>query len=374
MRKDLFLGYGILLFLFSIYAYLFIDKNLVYFTGIYTGFAYSHRLIVTIPYFLFICAFFAFYIYITKEYNERHININWQKNVLILSFLLVVSYPAMLSYDIFNYIATAKTTFFYKENPYLVMPIEFSGDPILGFTRAANKFALYGPTWILLSGIPFLLGFGSFIISLFNLKLLVFCFYLGTVWLLHKMSEHKITPILFALNPLVMIETLVSSHNDIVMVFFLLCSFFFLREKKYFYGILFFVLSIFVKFVTIVLFPLVIFILWFHYKKKAIKWNLLYQISAYMLFVVLLLSPLREELYPWYFVWVLPFVCLVPKNKKIVYFSIVLSFGLLLRYIPYMYLGTYSGITPIIKNIFMILPLLLFTLFYLLRKNLWLKR
>ena len=41
------------------------------------------------------------------------------------------------------------------------MPIEIPNEPYLAFTRAANKTALYGPVWILLTAIPHLLGQGD---------------------------------------------------------------------------------------------------------------------------------------------------------------------------------------------------------------------
>src|SRR5581483_4454944 len=86
--------------------------------------------------------------------------------------LLLLAYPTMLSFDIFNYIATAKVLFHYHENPYIIMPMEFIGDPLLHYTRAANKVALYAPFWIFITGSPYVLGFKNIFLILFNFKIL----------------------------------------------------------------------------------------------------------------------------------------------------------------------------------------------------------
>jgi len=190
MKKITFILYGIFLLLFSIFSYAFIDPNLFYLKDIYTGLAFSNRLLTTIFYISSIIIFFVFYgIFIYLGIKKK---ISLKEICVLLGITivgLIFSYPAMLSYDIFNYIATSKVLFFYHENPYLIMPIEFIGDPLLAFTHAANKIALYGPFWILLTGAPYLFGFGNFVITLFSFKIFVAFFYLLTIFLIWKMSK-----------------------------------------------------------------------------------------------------------------------------------------------------------------------------------------
>jgi hypothetical protein len=76
------------------------------------------------------------------------------------------------------------------------------------------------------------------------------------------------------------------------------------------------------------------------------------------MFVVFLLSPLREEMYPWYAQWFLVFLPFLSHKKLIVYLSLILSFSLLLRYVPFMYLGTYFGPTPLLRILLAGLPLI----------------
>lgn len=370
MKKLTVILYGIFLLLFSIFSYTFVDPNLLYLKGLYTNFAFSSRYLTTTFYVLFILIFFVFYgtfIWLVYRKELR------PKDVIILlnltAGILVFSYPAMLSYDIFNYIATSKVLFFYHENPYIIMPIEFTGDPLLSFTHAANKIALYGPFWIALTGISYLFGVGNFMVVLFSLKFLNILFYLGTVFLIWKISKNIISVALFALNPLIVIETLVSGHNDIVMIFFTILSFFLLMNKKIFPGILLFILSILIKYTTILLTPIFLYTLWKRIRRREVNWNNIFYGSSLLMYIAFLLSPIREEIYPWYAIWFISFAFLVPNKKILLYTSIAFSFSLLLRYTPYMLTGTYAEQTPIAKEIISFSFPVIFYIYYVLKKK-----
>jgi len=362
MKKLIFSFYFLFLLLFSLFSYLFIDLNLIYLKSIYTGYAFSNRGVVSVIYCLFILLFFLFYFYFIKLIKNKNLSV---KEIIFLitatSIILFFSYPAMLSYDIFNYIATAKVTFFYNENPYLIMPIDFKGDPLLLFTHAANKTALYGPFWIFLTGIPYLLGFGNFILTTFSFKLFSTAFYILSCLLSYKLTKNKLSLVLISLNPLILIESLVSAHNDIAMMFFALLALYFLLNSEQVKSYLLLLLSFLIKFATIFLLP--VFILF-----KKIKDNQKFPFLFLAMFLIFLLSSLREEIYPWYAIWFLVFAFLSPKNKLILYISLAFSFSLLFRYVPYMYFGTHFGNTPLIKtSVTFIFPLA--TLIYLFIKR-----
>lgn len=370
MKKIIFVLYAAFLTLFTAFSYVFIDPNLSYLKNIYSDFAFTNRLLTTIFYISSVVIFFIFYGVFIYLGVKKKLNI---KDVFILLGITVItlffSYPAMLSYDIFNYIATSKVLFFYRENPYLIMPIEFTGDPLLAFTHAANKIALYGPFWVLLTGIPYLFGFGSFIVTLFSFKLLVMAFYLLTISLIWKISKNIISVVLFTFNPLVAMETLVSGHNDIVMIFLVLFSFFLLSRKKILLGIIFFILSILIKYATILLIPVFLYAVWKIIKNKGINWAKVYYGSSLLMLVAFLLSPIREEIYPWYAIWFLSFSFLVPNRKILLYTSITFSFSLILRYTPYMLTGTYTGQTPFMKEIISLAPPILVFIYYVFKKK-----
>ena len=359
MRKRL-IAYALFLLSFVGLTYLFVDLNLTYLNPLVTGFFQSHRGIVAILYILALFILFYFYRIFLEVSNISSL----KKIIIVTVTILIFAYPAMLSYDIFNYIFTSKVLFFYHENPYIIMPIEFTGDPLLLFTHAANKVALYGPSWILITGIPFLLGFGNFILTLFSFKLVIAAFYLATSYLIFKISKDPGKVAFFALNPLVLIESLVSGHNDVVMIFFALLSINLLIKNKFKWAVLFLIISILIKYATIFLLLVFLHYLFIRIKKKKIDPQRLFMFSSVLMLVVFFLSPIREEIYPWYAIWFIAFVALIPKYRFLRYMTVLISFVLLLRYLPFMYLGTYFAPTPVIKITVTFVPLVIFACWY----------
>jgi hypothetical protein len=350
MKKLIFSSYFIFLLALGILSYLFVDPNFIYLSKLYTGFAFVNRTVTTLIYSLFVVSFFVFYLIFVKLSRDNKLSGRECIALIILTAgVLLFSYPAMLSYDIFNYIATAKVAFFYHENPYLIMPIQFANDPVLLFTHAANKTALYGPLWISITGIPYLLGIGNFLLTLLNFKLFISIFYLASSFLVYRLSKNIQSVVLFSLNPLIIVESLISGHNDIAMMFLVLISLYFMKRRII--GISFYIFSILIKYSTIFLLPIyvVLFV-----RRKVNRYSFLY--SAISMFVIFLLSPLRGEFYPWYAIWFLPLLFIFTNEGALLLLIESLCFGLLLSYLPFMYSGTYSGLTPMLKLAFTFLP------------------
>lgn len=367
--KMLFWGYCFFLFLFSLFSYFFVDPNFIALRSLYSGVYADYPLLVSFGYVLFISLLYLFYVLILRNIKNQNISLlSLWKEIAIIVSVLIVSYPAMLSYDIFNYITSAKILFFYRENPYLIMPIEFLNEPFLLYTHAANKVALYGLTWLGLSGIPYGLGFGNILATVFQFKLFVAFFYIGCSYLVWKLSNSNQSLIFFALNPLILIETLVSGHNDIVMMFFVLAAIFLILRKQFVIAFLLFIISVGIKYASIVLLPFMLFLAWRVSKNQRIKRESVWVLAAVSMSIPFLLSPIREEMYPWYAIWFLSFVAMIRK-QYIKYVAIVFTLGLLLRYIPFMYLGTHFGIAPIVKIILTVLPVSIAVLFIFVRKR-----
>lgn len=374
MKKHFFIFYLISLICLTIFSYFFIDNNFIYLQFLYTGIYNQQKLLVTLLFLLFTTTFFLFYGYFLWSENNNLMSLTIVRNLILVTALIgLFAYPAMLSYDIFNYMATAKVTYFYHENPYIIMPIDFINDQSFIFTRATNKLALYGPVWVAITGIPYIAGFGNYLLALFGMKMIIVTFYLATVLIIWKMTRSTRSLVFFALNPLVIFEVLFSGHNDIVMVFLILMTYYLFTKKRIFFGICFFILSIFIKYATLFLLPVVFFAGFRTFHGQKIHWNKCIKVSIVIMFCVFLFSAFREEIYPWYAIWFLSFVSLLPKNKILIYFSIVISCSFLLRYIPFMLLGSYSGATPILKILLGFLPPLIFVIYVLVYKKVWLK-
>lgn len=361
MKRIVITSYFIFLFILSLFSYLFVDANFLSYRFLYSGFSTTNRELVTFLYFLFLCISFVYYGVFLVWSKSKFISLKEIKVLIVGSVLILfIAYPAMLSYDIFNYLLTDKVLFYYHENPYIVMPIEILHEPFLSFTRATNKVALYGPSWLVLAGIPFFLFSYNTILFLFGMKLLVICFYIWLVILIWRISKSAMAVTFFALNPLILYETLISGHNDVVMMAFCLYSFKALKEGKLTISLFSFSIATLIKYSVIVLFPVWIWVAIKTIKNKKIVWERIYMICSVILFLVLMIAPLREEMYPWYAVWFLSFASLLSYRKWIMIFCYLFSVGLMLRYIPYMYTGNYMGLTPLVREMLTFLPLVLF--------------
>ena len=170
---------------------------------------------------MFVSILFALFFLWWKTFQLTQQNVwNFRQGIpymIAVCTILLFSYT-FLSYDVFNYVQTAKVAYTYHENPYVTMPVEIPNDPNLAFTRAANKVALYGPIWILLTWIPHTLGMGQIWQTIIAFKLVNIIWYVVFCYLIWRVTKNMKNVIFFALNPLVLLETIVSGHNDIVMM------------------------------------------------------------------------------------------------------------------------------------------------------------
>ncbi len=370
MKKITFFLYGFFLCTFTLFSYFFVDSNIVYLHNLYTGFDARNRELTTVVYTIYLILFFIFYIlFLYLSYNKK---LTMREITILIGMTistLLFSYPAMLSFDIFNYILTAKVLFHYHENPYIIMPIELIKEPFLVFTRAANKTALYGPLWLILSGIPYSFGLGNFIFILFNFKLLATFFYILTGIVFFKLTKNIFSVVLFMLNPLVIIEILVSAHNDIVMVFFVMLAFLFFIKNRVKIAWIFLLISVGIKYASVFLVPIFLYATYLYIQKKPINWSNIFLWSFFSMLAVFLISPIREEIYPWYAIWFLAFLPVLWKKKTIITFSLIFSTSLMFRYVPVMYFGTYLEPTIFIKKAFSFVPVTVYGIYFFLKKK-----
>lgn len=256
--------------------------------------------------------------------------------------LLIFSYPAF-SYDIFNFMFYAKTIVVYHQNPYVVKPLDFTGiDSWLSFLHWTHRPSILPPLWTAITLVPFVLGFNKLLLIMWNFKTLTAVFYLLSIYWLKKIAQIKypnyVLPVMtfFALNPLVVIESIVSAHLDIGMVAFSYLFLLLLIKRKKIYSLFSLALSVGIKYVTLVLAPLLV---------TGFNRNFIIVLMAFGTLTVLW----QVEVQPWYFLWTFSFLAFYPDKKWVWVLSIALSFGLLLHYAPYFYFGHWNDPVPYIK-------------------------
>ncbi len=262
--------------------------------------------------------------------------------VILIWGVSLAAFPAF-SYDFFNYLFTAKTVLIYHKNPYEVIPLQFTGvDPWLSFMHWTHLPSAYTPLWIVSTLVPYLFGFGKLLLLIVNFKLYIGLFYLLTILGIERALQGKNASlvragtVIFSLNPLVLVECLISPHNDIVMMAIAVWSLVLYRNSQKWASWFVLSVSIAMKLMTIFLIPAFFF-----------KWNRKIALGGMILGFIAVLF--QREVLSWYWVWIVPFVALVPEYPRVAVLSFGVSMGLLLRYVPYLYLGHWNDPAPAVK-------------------------
>ena len=305
--------------------------------------------------FFFLFVFYGLFLYLCKKGKVR---IKHLKILIFLTFIILVFSYNAFSYDLFNYIFDAKIVTFYHQNPYLHKASDFANDPMLNFMRWTHRTYPYGPVWLLLTVPLSFVGMGYFLPTFFLFKLLIGVSFLGSCYLVYKISEkifpeHKLFNLVFwAFNPLVIVESLVSSHNDLPMIFLLLFSFYLFLQRKFVSSFIAYVFSVAVKFSSGILAPLIILLMFFEKTKRKIDWEKIFLFAVGLSLVTIPFAVLRTTFQPWYILFPLSLAAFVSKKYYILIpFSIASFFGVLI-YAPYVYMTDYAKPYPVvIQNI-----------------------
>lgn len=332
-----------------------LSRNL-FLNNIVDGFqniGYFQRQLSTIIFLSLIFALFGFYIYFLKLTYQKKLNKSfvWQM-ILLTTAILVFSYNAF-SYDLFNYIFDAKIFTHYNLNPYLHKALDFPADPMLNFMRWTHRVYPYGPFWLVLTIPLSYIGMNIFVLTFFLFKFMIAGFFLGSLYLIGKIFQ-KISPdkellgvVFFGFNPLVLIESLVSAHLDIGMMFFALFAFYKLINKKYLWAFGLLVLSFEIKFASIFLMP-VFFYVWYRQKnRKNVYWHQIFLSSTiFMTFAVFVTAIYSGNFQPWYLVLPLSMAVFISNRYYILIPSVIFSIFTLFMYAPYLYFGNWDKPVP----------------------------
>jgi len=391
-------GYIATLFLLFLYSFTQVDLGLTLTRAsvwqapqhFFQHIGYFDRPLSTMLYIVLLFLLFGFYLLFLFLAAKKGIDKkNVLKLVLVTAVLGAFSYNAF-SYDLFNYIFDAKIITHYQQNPYEHKALDYAGDPMLGFMHWTHRVYPYGPVWLFLTVPLSFIGFQFLLPTILLFKFLAAASYLGTVYFISKILR-KISPdhellgiIAFGLNPLVIIESLVSAHNDITMMFFAVLGVYLLVSKKYFLAFLGFAVAYGVKFATVAL-PIhvhvavlailagAVFYLSRH-RNIHMSWARVFLALCAVMFFPVLFASLRTNFQPWYLLYLLPFAALVSDRYFVLIPMIILSFFALLQYVPFFYVGNWDPPIPAILNVLIILSVVLSGVAILLWNTLYARR
>lgn len=293
--------------------------------------------------FLFI--YYFLFLYLSKKgiIKSSHLKII----IPLVVGILGLSYNAF-SYDLFNYIFDAKIVTFYQQNPYFHAPIDFAGDPMLNFMRWTHRFYPYGPSWLVLTLPLSFISFNIFFVNFFLFKGLVVLTFLGSAFLIYKISEiifpkEKIfNTLFFALNPLVMFEGLISVHNDFPLIFFALLAFYLYLKKRKFGSLLSLIFSIGIKYASVILLPIFIGIFVFERLKKNVNYEYIFLISTVISLLAIIFASYRTTFQPWYLMFPFSLAAFVSRKYYVFIPVVISSIVCSIIYVAYVLLTDYS--------------------------------
>lgn len=143
----------------------------------------------------------------------------------------LVLLPSLPSDDVFSYILYGRIGAVHHANPLVAAPSAFPHDPFLLLVFWRGVPSVYGPVWLLLSEVVTVIaeGLGSALatyVLLFKLLgLLAHLANAALIWaILGRMAPRRrmLGTLLYAWNPLCLLEFCASAHNDAVMLTFAL--------------------------------------------------------------------------------------------------------------------------------------------------------
>jgi hypothetical protein len=439
----LLIAWFVILGVWSIFSYSLTDHNLTLTS--WAGYwslqnwlwevFFTNRLLLASTFGIVVVSWFVTYGLLLKKIWERELSIRAVWVILLLSAsILLLSYNA-LSHDVFNYIFNARIVLEYGANPHQAVALDFPYDLWTRFMHNTHTPAPYGYGWTAISLLPGWLGADTFILNWLLFRVVSICSLvlladvLVRLLKLRKAEKRSFWLAVVVLNPLVLVEVISNTHNDLWMMVPALWSLYLLdrytSKKMVALSLALLLLSISVKLVTVVLFPVWLLLTLKNFtsiqkyvESKAVQFisralrkglqkvgvgspdqsvvyadgverepaavrtlvaaqgkfltdtlNAWWPTAAALSLFVPLLTERSTYFHPWYLVWVVVFLpFLQPRVLQLL--LIFFSISSLLRYLPWLYVGEYTA--EVLQNrvlITWVFPVILWILYRRIRSS-----
>lgn len=160
--------------------------------------------------------------------NRRLLQLIWLG--ALAAGLVYIFTPGLLSHDIFAYASYGRLLVVYHANPYFTLASTYPHDPLVALNDWSMVPSAYGPLWTVINALS--VPFGSdnptrYILFYRVLSLAAhLCNILLITAILRAMGRSRRTvmlgTLLYAWNPLALLESCLNGHNDLLMVTFIL--------------------------------------------------------------------------------------------------------------------------------------------------------
>jgi len=306
-------NFKVLKWIFGLSVFLFILPSIIYFVrcgnSVFIPDTLEYRFFLDdnidrkvhmVAYVAIILMMTLIYYFIIKKRNVLFKGIkDVYKYIIVISIICIFSIPFMSS-DIFYYIGIGRLSSKYGQNPYYVdmksyvedNNIDTSTDSVMdvGYKNYwAGTTVVYGALWSFICTIVAFFSFGSINIGILIFKMINVLIHIFNCILLYKISKKKIFPLIYGLNPFILIEGIINVHNDIFMVFFMLLAIYEMYKKKQIYlALIALACATAIKYVAVLLLPVLII---YNFREENVKVRILKCIKYGIIFVVFVMIP-----------------------------------------------------------------------------------
>jgi len=203
-------------------------------------------------------------------------------------------YP-ITAVDIFNYIVQGLILVQYHANPIIVTPAQFAHDPLMKL--AIDFFSVsspYGPLDQFIQALPIVIVGRNVLASLLIIKFMSSAILILEAFFVYKILSHTAPKLALsgalalAWNPFALLEYSANSHNDIIMMLFVVLAVFALVKEHHFWAITFITASSLIKFASLPLIPL--FFLYSIVHQPTQKKRIQYALKALIIFFSLMID------------------------------------------------------------------------------------
>ncbi len=196
--------------------------------------------------------------------GARTLSLGWILAAAVAFSVPLIFLSGMFSGDIYLYMFYGRIIAHYGQNPILVAPDQFTGDPHLVWVYWKWLPSSYGPVWLLFSGLLSWVAGDALFANIFTYKTGVLIIHLLTVvvvWKLLLATRPALATwgtVFYAWNPLVIFETVGSGHNDVLVGLFSALALLAVAHKRWLFGVFFLMAAAMVKLMALLLLPVLI--------------------------------------------------------------------------------------------------------------------
>jgi hypothetical protein len=201
---------------------------------------------------------------------------------LLFAMTAAAVYPVG-ALDVFDNIFYGRMATFHGANPLLTAPDAFPTDPLYSYVAWTWWPIPYGPIWAAVDALLSRVSNGELLPGLLAFKALNIGLYAACSGLIAAILN-RIRPayvaagvILFAWNPLVLLEGLASVHNDLGLMVLVLLAFYLHQRGRSLWALTALLASVLVKFVSLPLTPLFLLAGW---RAASDKWRFVWRAGA----------------------------------------------------------------------------------------------